>query len=134
MDRFLCTISIFYLCKTDTPNFSWEKKEKRLDYKEKLSFFKKFFSFSTLFLQSSYFYNFFFSHHIYAMQCLSHSVAVSFPKKVISIGISNPTPIRLFTLVPVTLQVAYDPGKRRNLFNVLLRKRDTCPTTASRLK
>ena len=65
---------------------------------------------------------------------LSHSVAFSFPTKVISIGISHPTPIPLFILVPVTLQLAYDPGKQRNLFNVLLRKRGTCPTTYSRLK
>ena len=71
------------------------------------------------------------------MRCnafLSHSVTVSFPTKVISTGISNSTPIPLFILFPVTLQLAYDPGKRRNLFNVLLRKRGTCPTTSSHLK
>ena len=69
------------------------------------------------------------------MQCFfSHSVAVSFPTRVISVAISIPTPIPLFILVPVTFQLAYDPGKQMNLFNVLLRKRGTCPTTASRLK
>ena len=71
------------------------------------------------------------------MRCsafLSRSVAVSFPTKVISIGTSNPTPVPPFIVVPVTLQLAYDPGKRRNLFNVLLRKRSTCPTTSSRWK
>ena len=69
------------------------------------------------------------------MQCfLSHSVAVSFPTKVIPIGISNPTPFPLFIFVPITLQPAYDPGKRRNLLNVLFRKRGTCPTTSSGLK
>ena len=41
------------------------------------------------------------------MQCfLSHSVAVSFPTKVISLRISNLTPIPLFIRVPVTLQLA----------------------------
>ena len=44
---------------------------------------------------------------------LSHSVDVSFPTKVISIGISSPAAIPLFIIVPVTLQLAYDPGKRR---------------------
>ena len=56
------------------------------------------------------------------MRCnafLSHPVAVSFPKKVVPINISNLTPIPLFILVPVTLQLAYDPGKWRNLFNLL---------------
>ena len=37
---------------------------------------------------------------------LSHLVGVSFPAKVISIGISNPAPIHLVILVPVTLQFA----------------------------
>ena len=71
------------------------------------------------------------------MRCnafLSHSVAVSFSTKVISIGISNRAPIPLFILVPVTFQVAYDRGKRRNLFKVLLSKRGTRPTAFSRLK
>ena len=55
-----------------------------------------------------------FSSIIIFMRCyafLSHSVAVSFRTKVISIVISNPTPIPLFILVPVRLQLAYDPGK-----------------------
>ena len=64
---------------------------------------------------------------------LSHSFAASFPTKIISICISSLILIPLFILVPATLQLAYDVGKRRNLFNVLLRKRDTCPTTSSRL-
>ena len=71
------------------------------------------------------------------MRCnafLSHSVAVFFPTKVISIGISNPTPVPLFILVPVTLQLACNPGKRRNLSNILLRKRSTCSTTFFSLK
>ena len=52
------------------------------------------------------------------MRCnafLSHSVAVSFPTNVISIAMTNLTPIPRFILVPVTLQLAYDPGKQRNL-------------------
>ena len=40
---------------------------------------------------------------------ISHSVAVSFPTKVISSGVFNPTPVFLFILVPVTLQLACDP-------------------------
>ena len=59
MDRFLCTVSVFYLCKTGTPIFSPEKKEKELDYKKNFRFLKK----VVLSLQ------FFFSHQIYAMQC-----------------------------------------------------------------
>ena len=49
------------------------------------------------------------------MRCnafLSHSVAVSFATKVISIDISNPAPILLFILVTVTLQLAYVPGPK----------------------
>ena len=65
------------------------------------------------------------------MLFLSRLVVVSFPTKVISIGISNPTPIPLFILVPVTLHLSYHPGKQKN---VLLRKRGVCPTTSSRLK
>ena len=42
------------------------------------------------------------------MKGLSHSVAVSFQTKVISSGVFNPTPVVLFILVPVTLQLAYD--------------------------
>ena len=64
---------------------------------------------------------------IIIMRCnafLSHLVAVSFPTKVISIGIFIPTPIPLFIPVSVTLQLACDPSQRRNLFNVFLRKRD----------
>ena len=71
------------------------------------------------------------------MQCnafLSHSVAVSFPTKVIPIGNSSPTPFPLFIFVPITLQLAYDQGKQRNLLNVLLRKRGTCPTISSCFK
>ena len=71
------------------------------------------------------------------MKCnafLSHLVALSFPTKVISIDISKPRQFPLFIVVPVTLRLAYDPGKQRNLFNVLLRERGTCPTTSSRLK
>ena len=34
-------------------------------------------------------------------------------------GISYHTPIPLFGLFPETLQLEYDPGKRRNLLNVL---------------
>ena len=52
------------------------------------------------------------------MRCntfLSHPVAVSFPKKVVPINISNLTPIPLFILVPVTLQLTYDPGKLEEL-------------------
>ena len=41
--------------------FSWETKEKGLDYKKKRSFFFKSFIFYTK--------NFFFSYHIYVMQC-----------------------------------------------------------------
>ena len=55
-----------------------------------------------------------FASIIIFMRCnafLSHSVTVSFPTIVISDGISNPTPIPLFILVPVTLQLAYNPGK-----------------------
>ena len=61
------------------------------------------------------------------MRCnafLSNLVAVSFPTKMISIGIFNPTPIPLFIPVPVTLQLACDTSQQRNLFNVFLRKRD----------
>ena len=54
---------------------------------------------------------------------LSHSVAISFKTKVVSIGISNPRPIPLFIPVPVTLKLAHNPGKLRSLFNVLLRKK-----------
>ena len=55
-----------------------------------------------------------FASIIIFMRCnafLSHSVTVPFPTIVISDGISNPTPIPLFILVPVTLQLAYNPGK-----------------------
>ena len=128
MDRFLCNVSVFYLCKMNTPVFSLEKEEKGLDYKKNFLFFFKIvhvLHFKT------------FSSIIIFMRCnafLSRLVAISFPTKVISIGISNPTPIPLFILVPVTLQLAYDLGKQKNLFNVLLRKRGTCPTTSTRLK
>ena len=63
-----------------------------------------------------------------------NTLKLSFPTKVISIVLSNPTPIPLFILVPVALQLAHGPGKQRNLFNVFLRKSGTCPTTSSRLK
>ena len=69
MDRFLSTVSVFYLCKI-----------------------------------SSYLCD----AIIIFMRCnafLSHSVATSVSAKVISVGISNPTPIPLFVLVPVTLQL-----------------------------
>ena len=65
---------------------------------------------------------------------LSHSIAVSFPMKFISIGISNSASTSLFIILPVTFQLAYDSGKRRNLLKVRLRKRGTCPRTSSRLK
>ena len=48
--------------------------------------------------------------------------------------LSNPTPIYLFILVPVTLKLACSLGKRRNLFQILPRKRGTRPTTSSCLK
>ena len=56
MDRFLCTVSVFYLCKTGTPIFSSEKKEKELDYKKNFHFKKKvvhFLRFKSFFFQSS---------------------------------------------------------------------------------
>ena len=60
---------------------------------------------------------------------LSHLVAVSFPKKVISIGISNPAPIPLVILVPVTLQLARQ-GKSYlsySLLNSLLQNKELSP-------
>ena len=39
---------------------------------------------------------------------LSHSIAVSFPMKFISIGISNSASTSLFIILPVTFQLAYD--------------------------
>ena len=130
MDSIFCTVSGFYLCKTDTPIFSWEKKEKRLDYKKKLSFKKKR-SFFTL-------WNFFSSYHIYAMECFFKPFSLRFfPNKIFfswSIDISNSTPIPLFVFVPVTLQLAYIPGKWRHLFHVMLMNKNACPTTSSRLK
>ena len=72
------------------------KERERTGLRKKLSFLKKkivhFLHFKTLY------------SIIIFMRCnafLSHSVAVSFPTKVISIGISNSTPIPLFILVPV---------------------------------
>ena len=59
------------------------------------------------------------------MRCntfLRHSVAVS-QQKLFQLA----SPI---LHVPVTLQLAHNQGKRRNLFNVLLWKRGTCPTTS----
>ena len=50
---------------------------------------------------------------------LSNSVVVSFTTKVISVGISNPTPIPLFIFVPVTLQLAYDASKGTCLMSCL---------------
>ena len=129
MDRFLCTVGLFYLCKTDIPIFSWERKEKGLHYKEKFHFFKKNFHFHALklFLQSSYLCD---TMLFEAIQSPFHSQQ----KVLVLIGISSPTPTPLFILVPVTLQFAYDLCKRRNFFNVLLRKKGTCLTTSSRLK
>ena len=104
--------------KTDTPFFFKGKERERAGLQKKLFFKKKkivhFLNFKTFCLI------------IISMRCnafLSNSVAVSFSTKFISIGISNPTPIPLFVLVAITLQLVYNPGKRRNLFNVLLRKR-----------
>ena len=117
MDRFLCNVSVFYLCKTDTHICHGKRKRKGWITK-KLSFQKK--------KIVQFLYSKTFSSIIIFMRCnafLSYSVAVSSPTKVISVGISNPTPIPLFILVSVTLQLAYNPGKRRILFNVLLRKR-----------
>ena len=127
MDRFYAPSNFYVQIFVDTPNFSWEKKEKGWITKKTFIFFKKVFIFYTKI----------FSSIIIFIRCnafLNHSVPVSFPTKVISVGIPNRTPIPLFILVPVTLLLACNPGKRTNLFNVLLRKRGTCPTTSSRLK
>ena len=107
MDRFLCAFNVFYLRKTDTRIFSLEKKKKRLDYKKNFHFFKK--NFLHLKTFSSIIFNAF----------LSNSVVVSFTTKVISVGISNPTPIPLFIFVPVTLQLAYDASKGTCLMSCL---------------
>ena len=71
------------------------KERERTGLRKKLSFLKKkivhFLHFKTLY------------SIIIFMRCnafLSHLVAVSFPTKAISIGISNSTPIALFILVP----------------------------------
>ena len=68
--------------------------QKKLSFKKKIVHFLHLKTFSSIiiFMRSNAF--------------VSHSVAVSFPTKVISIGISNPTPIPLFILVQVTLQLA----------------------------
>ena len=127
MNRFLCTVSIFYLCQTDATFFQRKRMRKGWIIKKTSIFLKKI----VHFLHFETFYSV-----IIFMWCnsfWSHSVAFSFSTKPISVGISIPTPIPLFILVLVTFQLAYDRGKQRNLFSILFRKRDTCPTT-SRLK
>ena len=98
------------------PPFFHGKRKRKGWITKKLSFLIKSFIFYTLkrFLQSSYLCD--------AILFLSHSVAVSFPTKVISIGISNPIAILLFIFTPVTLQLAYYPGKQRNLLKPCLGK------------
>ena len=133
-DFYALSVYFTYVRQT-TPFFHRKRKRKGWITKKTIIFFKKkLFIFKTKIVHFLHFKAF--SSIIIFMRCnafLSHSFAASFPTKIISICISNLILIPLFIFVPATLQLAYDVGKRRNLFNVLLRKRDTCPTTSSRL-
>ena len=106
-----------------------KERERAALQRKNFIFLKKYFHFHTLklFLQSSYLWD---TMLFEAIQSPFHSQQ----KVLVLIGISSPTPTRLFILVSVTLQLAYDLCKRRNFFNVLLRKKGTCLTTSSRLK
>ena len=137
MDRFLCTVSIFYLCETTLPFFRGKQKRKGWITKKNVRFFlnRSFFTLKTfssviIFMWCNAFLTLswrtplsyrkqsidllrksmdWFLYDIGLLHEISHSVAVSFPTKVISSGVFNPTPVFLFILVPVTLQLACDP-------------------------
>ena len=120
-------VSIFYLCKTNTPIFSWEKKEKGLDYKKTFIFnkivhflhFKKFSSiiifmrcntffkpFSRCFVPNKSYFNWYLQSY------------------------SNPS-VYFYTCNFATCILS---GQAKELVKALLRKRGTCPRTSSLLK
>ena len=115
---FYAPSAYFTYVRRTSPFFHGKGKRKGCITKKKFHFFKKNFHFHALklFLQSSYLWD---TMLFEAIQSPFHSQQ----KVLVLIGISSPTPTRLFILVSVTLQLAYDLCKRRNFFNVLLRKK-----------